>query len=437
VTLFQPRREVRSGVLLSPSLMQGLTRHPRYGTPLRAGRLSADVENMRRHSAVFACRDLISRMISTLPIHEYRRESRSPNGSPGRLVPVDDPALWLENVDGRSRMFHDFAYAVIDSTLSRGMGFARVASTDRRGWPDALIDVDPTAVTVTERRTRSMNSTLGAEEWQLYGRPVELWPAGPLWVMHGYPVAGMPFSISPLTYASLAVEIGLNAQDFGAQFFRDGGIPKAVLENEAEVTPRAREKVLDIWEEETTGNRRVRALSNGWTFKQITINPDESQFLQTISATIPDIARMFGVDPRDIGSAVSGGGTLTYQNPELDQLRLLVRTLGPWLIRLEKALSALRPRGRVLRFNVDALLRVDTITRHKAYESAIRNGWLNVNEVRLLEDRPEIGEQGDRYLWPPLRQQLDTAETAADEETPDDVPEPNGSEVVGDDAAAE
>ena len=414
MTLLQPRRERRAGVVLSPGVggPDWARRAPagrRFGSSVDT--MANDPEQARRHSAVFACRDLISRMVSTLPLDEYRRVGGRSTNPQSRLQPVEDPAPWLE-------MFHnlrpatDGVYVTVDSALARGFSAARLSNFNRDGWPMTITDISPEDVRV-KAYERGFS---GTPEFYVGRTRMAVWPdisassGDSLAIMQGFPLAGHPLGVAPLTYAALSTAVGINAQDFGAGFFADGAIPVGILHNENEATPDAREAVLDDWETGLFGNRRTRVLSHGWQYRALSIVPEESQFLRTVQASVADVCRYYGVDPRDIGSSITGAGSLTYSNPELDQLRLLVRTIGPWVVRLERFLSSLRPRGREVRFNLDALLRVDTLTRHKAYESAIRNGWMNVNEVRALEDRPTIGDQGEQYLWPPMRQQLDTPE---------------------------
>jgi phage portal protein BeeE len=60
------------------------------------------------------------------------------------------------------------------------------------------------------------------------------------------------------------------------------------------------------------------------------------------------------------------------------------------MIRFEQAFSDLLPRGQVAKFNVDAFLRADTLTRYQAHAIALQSGFLTLDEVRALEDRNPI-----------------------------------------------
>jgi hypothetical protein len=74
-------------------------------------------------------------------------------------------------------------------------------------------------------------------------------------------------------------------------------------------------------------------------------------------------------------------------------------TVNPWLVKLETALGQLLPRGQFVKFNADAVLRPTTKARYDSYAVAIDKGFLTVDEVRELEDRPPL----PAGAAPPLR----------------------------------
>lgn len=50
--------------------------------------------------------------------------------------------------------------------------------------------------------------------------------------------------------------------------------------------------------------------------------------------------------------------------------------------------------------NRNAALSIDLTTRYNSYQSAIRTGFMSVNEARAFEDLPPLPD-GDQTLWPP------------------------------------
>lgn len=412
MTLFRRPREKR-GTYDTNSAVELLRRRmaPLFG---RDGTVFVDVDSSERLGAVFACRDLIARLLSTLPVDTFTKRG-------GVFTPVEPKVGFFETPDPVWRVDGvDWLYQITDQLLARGNQFGLIQGLDRQGYPAALHLLSCHQVSV---ETQGAN---GPPLWKVDGDPVEMWPAGELWHIPAYTRPGSPMGMSPIERAALTIGIGLSSLQFGAQWFRDGGIPSAMLrQTEEELTQTAAQLAKQRFLDATRGNREPLVVGKGWEYQQIAVAAEESQFLETTKANVADVCRFFGVFPEDIGG--SSGDSMTYANVESRNLQLYVRTLGPWVVRIERNLSRLRPNGQFVKFNIDALLRADSTTRVSVYDKAIRAGWLSVNEVRALEDRPGIGDGGDRYLWPPGRAQLsmDELEEGVDtEEEP--LPRSNG-----------
>ncbi len=56
--------------------------------------------------------------------------------------------------------------------------------------------------------------------------------------------------------------------------------------------------------------------------------------------------------------------------------------------------------GKYPQFNLAGLLRGDIKTRAAFYAMGRQWGWFSINDVRELEDMPDIGPDGDVYLSP-------------------------------------
>ena len=79
---------------------------------------------------------------------------------------------------------------------------------------------------------------------------------------------------------------------------------------------------------------------------------------------------MYLIDPRELGIPLSGS-TLDYTNGETRKAELLTKGLLRWMIRIEKALSALMPMTDCMKFNVDGFLRGDSAARWATYATAM------------------------------------------------------------------
>ncbi len=138
----------------------------------------------------------------------------------------------------------------------------------------------------------------------------------------------------------------------------------------------------------TRGKREPLVLGNGTTWQQIAVSLVDAAWIDSQRFTIGDVARIYGVPPEMV--AGEAGGSLTYANVEGRALDYLKFSVNPWLVRLETALGQLLPRGRSVKFNADALLRTTTKERYDAYKVGLDAGFLTLDEVRDLEDRPPL-----------------------------------------------
>jgi HK97 family phage portal protein len=389
-----PPAEQRAATLSEAllALREGRTGGRGYETPLL---ISA--ESSLRHSAVWSSVNLIADLISTLPLDEFRKTS-------GRPVKEEDPSPLLTGPNDLLDADAVWRQSLI-SKLLRGNGWGLITERDDLLYPLKTEILHPDEVHVRRK------GKLGQLEVRWNG--VTLSP-DEYWRTTGYTFPGSPIGLSPITYVAETIGLGKVAQQFAADWFADGGHPSAILTNEKKTTAEGAQKVKNVFKAATSGNREPAVMGDGWRYEAIQINPEESQFLDTIKANRAVIATIFGLRPEDVGE--SSGDSQTYANVEQRQISRLVYPIGQWVIRLENALTKLLRPGRFAKFNVDALVRVDLANRYRAHDSAIRAGWKNRNEIRELEDLKPIDadDEGDAYLWPPYRAfPLETDEGAA------------------------
>ena len=378
MSLFRPQPKSTESRVASLSAAE-LILLDRYGGRTNASGVPVNDDTSMRLAAVWGCVDLISEIVSTLPVSEYR--DTGPAGTPQR----QDPPTLLTDPGGDFYGFEVWSRAALTSLLLRGNLYGLITSLDDRAHPQTIKLLHPDRV------------TYGADGfWRLDGEIIDRYPNGSaqLWHVPAYSVAGTPLGLSPISYAAQTIGLGIASQRFGAQWFGDGAHPTSMLTSDAPVaSPEDAQLVKQRVMDATRGSREPLVLGGGWKMEAIQVAPEESQFLETIKANADDVAKFFFRRPP------GEGGQVTYANVEARSLDLLTYTINGWLVRLERALTRLRPRGRYVKFNADALIRVDTETRYKAHTEAIRGGWSTPDERRRLED---LGPRGsDDLLWPP------------------------------------
>lgn len=150
-------------------------------------------------------------------------------------------------------------------------------------------------------------------------------------------------------------------------------------------------------------SHRVMLLEEAMKVEKLGIPNDEAQFLETRKYTNIDIGtRIFRLPPQMYGEYDKAS---TYASAEQFSLDYVVKTLRPWLVRLEQSfnMSLLSPDERREYFYehlIDGLMRGDAAARAEYYTKMFAIGGITVNEINELENRNPIGPDGDKRFVP-------------------------------------
>jgi HK97 family phage portal protein len=234
----------------------------------------------------------------------------------------------------------------------------------------------------------------------LMGQQMDLYPLGDLWHAPAYTVPGSPVGLSAIEFGRQAIGLGLAAEEFGARFFGDGAHPTSIISTDSEVTKEQAEVIKERIREALQNRRDPAVLGLGLKWQQVQINPEESQFLETIKANSLTIAKFFGLASAAELIGAESTASMTYANVSQKSLNLLTYGLRPWLRRLEDIYDEMTVRPMRVRAKVDDMLRVDPKTRVDIQSEQIRAGLRTQNELRREDNRPPV-DGGDRLLWPP------------------------------------
>jgi HK97 family phage portal protein len=191
-----------------------------------------------------------------------------------------------------------------------------------------------------------------------------------------------------LTNHALDLTLARTVRAYASGVFQTG-VPAGYLKSTSpSMTPDQAQDLKAKWLAQHGGAARSIAVLNATTdFHPIAISPVDAQLSSSREWALRDIALAFGVPAYALGVP---GDSATYANVESRMIELRTFTLLPWERRIESTIDAQFARGTSLRIRSDGLLRADTATRYKGYKDALDAGWLTVDEIRALEDRPPI-----------------------------------------------
>jgi hypothetical protein len=228
--------------------------------------------------------------------------------------------------------------------------------------------------------------------WYYNGRKVE----GDLLHIPGLSAPGSVLGVSPLTMCRQAITAGADAERFMSTWLSNRARPSMVFRNTEKALPSADAAVIKERVSSTVQSGEPFVIGKDWEVTMLGLSADDAGFVQSARLSATQVATVFGIPPQMIGG--DAGSSLTYSTVELNQIQFLTNTLRPWITRLEEGFSSLLPRPHYVKFNVDAMLRVDTKTRHEVFQIDRNIGLKSIDELRALEDEQPLPDgQGADY----------------------------------------
>lgn len=339
--------------------------------PVGGARVAVTPDMALRHSAVWAAQRLRANLISTLPIDGFRKVA-------GAQVEVPLPPFFSEP-SGPGSLFLDWMWATQFDLDRYGMTAGVVTHRDGNRLPRTIELLPMGELVIRGKGWRITEVQHGRDRW--VGEALD-----ELYLEYQYRVAGIWKPLSPIAYAAWTISGYLAAQQFGTDYNGRQGHPGGLLRNTIrELPPENALSIKQAWKD-AAGNGDIVVMGKDWEWTPADAPNAAAAFLESQRASTIDVARYLDVPADMIDGAVSGS-SITYANITQRNVQLLVTSLGPAIIRREKRLGQLMSPGRFLKFNSDALLRMDPATREEALNKAIAARRLAPSEARGLDNR--------------------------------------------------
>jgi HK97 family phage portal protein len=329
------------------------------------------------NDAVWASVRLLADAVSMMPAHAYTFRA-------GQRVPIPDPKILVEPEPYTT--FATWVYKLMVSALLRGNVYGVPVSYDGNGYRQQVALADPDQCRWVMRDGSWKIAIAGVE----YDRSD---------ILHipAYPMPGSPEGLSPIKFAARRpLAVSNAAAAFGEGFFNDGANPSALIMTNQPMTGEPLRRMKDALQAQIRGREPIILGGPDIKWQQMSIAPEESQFLETQKFTVTQIARIFGVPPEMIGGEASN--SMTYANVTQRAMDFLTYNVQPWLTRIEAALSALLPADRHVRFDTSVLVRLDALTQAQVDEIHLTAGVETINEVRHTLDAAPVSWGDEPYL---------------------------------------
>ena len=349
------------------SYVDSLGRVSRYYNTVYAGTF-VDEQTTLSGPGLWRGVTLISDTIGALPIHAYRGDQR--------IEPM--PPILERPYPNETRI--ETMSAIAASLIIHGNYIAVLGDIGANGYPESLYPVSASRVHVDRIEGRLS-----------YKINDELFDGERVMHIKNFAMPGQIVGVGIVAAQRQGIGSALAMQEYAAKYFDGGAQPTGILYSDnADLSQDEADMLKAVWMRHYGGTSREPAVLNASTkFEQLSDNAKDSQLVESREFSLTEIANMLGLPGYYLGAPNS---SRTYSNVEQEQLQFL-RGITPLLTRIESAFTDLLPRGQYAKFNTDALLRSDTLTRYQAHKIALESGFLTVDEVRSdFENRPPIGE---------------------------------------------
>ena len=345
--------------------LPAVTPSPWSGYPADWGtQFQAQVGVNRLIDLAWACLDLNTRVLSTMPVYRLR------NGV------IIEPTQWMHNPDPTIySSWQEFAKQLFWDYQALGEAFVYPMAHGSDGWPIRFRVIPPWLVNVElgvgGRRYKlgSMDVTEDILHIRYKSTTDDAHGHGPL------EVAGARMT-----------QIGI-LQKYATNLAETGGVPLYWLGVERRISPAEGRDLLDSWIESRTKYKGQPAVvGSGATLNQAkTMNAKDMALLEIAQFSESRIAILLGVPPFLVGLA-GASGSLTYSNisdlfdfHDRSMLRPEARTvmdaLGQWAL----------PRGQDVELNRDDYTRLPLDKRAPAYKTMWEIGAITNEEIREAE----------------------------------------------------
>ncbi|MFS1582880.1 MAG: phage portal protein [Candidatus Arsenophonus phytopathogenicus] len=342
-------------------------------------------EDVLAFHPVFACITLIASDISKLPLRLKKRDST------GIWLDVKktEPVLIRPNkLQNRHQFFENW----LNSKLSTGNAYIFKRRT-QSGKVKSLHVLDPGRITPLVSDEGEVFYKLSIDNVAGIKDSVTI-PACEM--IHDrfnclyHPLIGVP----PIYACAMASAQGRAIMKQSTRLFINGGKPSGVIELPGDISPETLCTLRADWETSYGGKNvgRTAILPEGARYNPSIVSPVDAQAAEQLGLTAEICCSVYHVPLFKIGL----GEVPSYNNVEALDQQYYSQCVQTHIEAIETLLAEGLElgEGRRIEFDLNALLRMDTSTRFKAYNDAIKGGWFAPNEARKKENLPPV-EGGD------------------------------------------
>ena len=343
--------------------------------------VDVDTETTLSVPAIWRAVTMISDSAGVLPLHAYKGDTQV-NPTP-RLLERPNP------LETRITTIQAMTAAII----VHGNYVAILGEPGPSGYPESIYPVNPERVEIfREREEITINGITTYRTVKRFRIDHKVYDSSEIFHVPGFTLPGEVAGIGIIAAQRQGIGAAIAVMEYAARYFDGGTMPSYVIKSKnPDLTAEEADLLKLRWMEAYGGRSRRPAVMNAETdVEPLTANANDSQLIEARTQAQADAANIVGIPGHSVGAPNSNR---TYSNLETQGLEYLRWTLLPITSRIEAAFSDYLPRGTVAKFEYDGILRADTLTRYQAHQIALSNGFLSIDEVRALENRPPLTQE--------------------------------------------
>ena len=374
------------------------TESERWNTVFQSGRMASSSVRVTHKSVVgyapyFRGVNLIANSVSGIPCNVFRRL-----GTDDSEIALLHPAQKLIRRGGEASEVmasNTFIQTLQGHALIFGNGFAFIERNERQ-QPIALWPLDPQSTVIRY---------VDGELWycsNIENAQVKL-PGRNVLHIKGLSHNGIA-GYAILDIMADALGVGMAAQQFGGRFFGQGSNMSGLLMVPGSFSEEKIRNTLDAWNdmyEGITNAHKVALLQDGAKFQQLTIPPEQAQFLETRGFEVrTTVANILGVPPHLLGDETR----TSHNSLEQENRSYLVHSVNPWLVEweaeLQRKLLSDRERERgthFVEFNRESLISMEFDKKVDGVYRQMEMGLITLNEGRKLFSMKAVPDGDVRF----------------------------------------
>ena len=201
------------------------------------------------------------------------------------------------------------------------------------------------------------------------------------------------YGISVLTHARRVLGIADAGDTAAKNFFQSGGCTSGFLKFTGPSSGKQRDELLSAWNQATGGPNNgpngIAVLPSNVDYTQLSVDPADSQLLESRQFSVVEICRFFGVSPNKCFDLTHA----SYNNSEMAELAFLNDTLRPLLTKIEMELEIKlfnREDNMDIKFDVNELLRTDKKSQAEYFQKLFNMGTMSPNDIRKELDMEPV-----------------------------------------------